>query len=228
MSRLLRRWLGRVRWGSLRRTEPISRAFGLERGTPVDRRYIEGFLAANAGDVRGRVLEIGDDGYTRRFGGGRVTRSDVLHVEPGAPGATIIGDLADGRSVPRAAFDCVILTQTLPFIYDVRAAVASCRGALVDGGVVLATLPGISQLSRYDLERWGDFWRFTPMSARRLFGDAFGADAVEVEARGNVLVATALLHGIAAEELRERELEARDPDYPVIVTVRALARGAPP
>jgi hypothetical protein len=222
------RWRRRgVRWGTLRRAEPVSRAFGFDRGTPVDRRYIEAFLAERSSDIRGRVLEVGDAAYTRRFGGARVVRSDVLHRVAGNADATLVGDLATGDGVPSAAFDCIVLTQVLPFIYEVGAAVATCRRALAPGGVVLATLPGISQISRHDLERWGDFWRFTPLSARRLFAEAFGEAEVEVSARGNVTAAIALLHGLAAEELRASDLERDDSDYPVTICVRARAGKAP-
>lgn len=216
---------GLVRFGSLRRTMPVCRGFGYDRGTPVDRHYIERFLADHAGDVRGRVLEVGDDSYTRRFGGDRVTQRDVLHAIEGNPQATLVGDLATGRGIPRGAFDCIILTQTLFCVYDVAAAIRSARDALRPGGVLLATLPGISQISAYDRERWGDYWRFTSQSARRLFEDSFGGDSVDVRAYGNVLAATALLHGLTCEELRADELDARDDEFEVIVAVRAVSRG---
>ena len=70
--------VGRVRFGDLHRLTPISQCFGFDRGLPVDRYYIERFLARHASEIVGRVLEIGDDTYTRRFGGSRVSRSDVL------------------------------------------------------------------------------------------------------------------------------------------------------
>jgi hypothetical protein len=54
-------------------TAPVSRNFGYDRGLPVDRYYIEGFLDRHKSDVRGHVLEVGDDSYTRRYGGDRVT-----------------------------------------------------------------------------------------------------------------------------------------------------------
>ena len=104
--------VGRVRFGSLRRLTPISRTFGFDRGLPIDRHYIERFLSAHAGDIRGDVLEIGDNAYTRRFGGERVTKSDVLHVSEGNPDATIVGDLTCADFIPSDSFDCVILTQT--------------------------------------------------------------------------------------------------------------------
>jgi hypothetical protein len=211
-----------VRWGGLRRVTPIARKFGFDRGTPVDRVYIDDFLAAHRGEVRGRVLEIADAAYTRRFGDDRVTRSDVLHVTAGHPGATLVGDLVSGAGVPRGAFDCLILTQTLPFVYDVPAALATCHAALRPGGVMLATVPGISQISRYDMDRWGDYWRFTSLSARRLVAGVFGEDRVTVTAYGNVLATIALLHGLAAEELRPAELAARDDDYEVLIGVRAV------
>lgn len=210
-----------VEMGGLRRVTPVSRVFGLDRGTAIDRHYIETFLAAHASDICGRVLEIGDCGYTRRFGGEGVSRSDVLHAAPGNRQATLVGDLATGAGIPREAFDCIILTQTLLCIEDVRSAIANCARALAPGGVVLATVPGISQVSRYDMDRWGDWWRFTTLSARRLFESAFGAGNVAVEAFGNVLAATGFLQGMAAEELTARELEHRDADYELVITIRA-------
>ena len=203
-------------------TEPVSRVFGLDRGTPIDRHYIENFLAEHASDVHGRVLEVGDATYTRRFGGDRVARSDVLHAVAGNRRATLVGDLCSGGGIPTAAFDCIVLTQVLPFLYDVAAAVRTCERALVPGGTVLATVPGISQISRYDMDRWGDFWRFTDRSIRRLFTDAFGEHAtVDVATHGNVAVATAFLQGRSLEEVPPEQLDVVDPDYQVLVTVRA-------
>ena len=201
--------------------QPASRLFGFDRGTPIDRHYIDAFLEANADAVHGRVLEFGDAAYTRKFGQGRVVHSDVLHATPGNPKATIVGDLATGRGVPDAAFDCIILTQVLPFVFDVAGAVASCHRALAPDGVVLATVPGISQISRYDMDRWGDFWRFTTLSIRRLFEEPFGPGNVAVQSHGNVRAATAFLQGLALEEIPADDLALDDPDYQLIITVRA-------
>jgi SAM-dependent methyltransferase len=214
--------LGSVGFGDLRRLSPISRDFGWRRGTPVDRYYIERFLAQNAGDIRGRTLEIADNSYTKRFGGDRVTRSDVLHAVPGNPEATLVGDLATGAGIPSTAFDCIVLTQTLPFIYEFRETVAQIRNALRPGGVALISVPGVSQISRYDMDRWGDYWRFTDASARRVFTDEFEPENVTVVTYGNVLAACAFLHGIAAQELRQAELDHHDGDYQVIIGIRAV------
>lgn len=217
--------VGRVRFGDLRRVTPISPDFGYGRGGPIDRYYIERFLHDRQGDIRGRVLEIGDDAYTRKFGGPRVTRRDVLHVSADAPQATIVADLTDADHVPSDSFDCVILTQTLHVIYDVRAAVATLHRILKPGGVLLATFPGISQI---DPDEWGEswYWGFTTRSARRLFGEFFPDGAARIEAHGNVLVATAFLHGLGVGELRREELARDDPQFEVLITVRAVKPAA--
>ena len=213
--------VGSVDFGDLRRTEPISRVFGLDRGTPVDRYYIEGFLGDQSGSVRGRVLEIGDATYTKRFGGSRVTRSDVLHVSGDSPEATVIADLTDAPQIATGTFDCIILTQTLQFTYSMEKTVAELFRILAPGGCVLCTVPGISQISRYDMDRWGDYWRLTDLSARTLFETAFPPQQVEVTTCGNVLAATAFLHGLAVSELATGELDVRDEDYPLIVAIKA-------
>lgn len=216
------RWppVGRVTAQSLWRVRPISRVYGMDRGFPVDRYYIEAFLAAHSDTIRGRVLEIADNSYTRKFGGSKVTQSDVLHVEEGHKDVTIVADLTQGDELPSNVFDCIICTQTLPFIYEVQAAVSTLHRILKPGGTMLVTLPGITKISSYDVGRWGHYWSFTALSARRLLGETFGGEAVEVSSFGNVLAATAFLHGLASEELKQKELDHRDPDYEVIITAK--------
>ena len=214
--------VGSIDFGDLRRTEPASRVFGLDRGTPIDRYYVEGFLEANAKRVRGRVLEIGDRTYTEQFGGKAVARSDVLHLTGDSPEATIVADLTHAPEIPDDIFDCIILTQTLHFTYSMEAEVSELHRILKPGGCVLCTVPGISQISRFDMERWGDYWRLTSLSARELFETAFAAEQVHVETHGNVLAATAFLHGLAVSELSNVELDVHDDDYQLIVAIRAV------
>jgi len=214
--------LGSVHFGSLRRVTPVSRHLGRDRGLPIDRYYIERFLTAHADRIQGHVLEIDDDRYTRKFGGDRVTRSDVLHVHPNNPRATIVADLTSADQIPSDRFDCIILTQTLPFIYDIHAVVLTLHRILKPGGVVLATVGGITQISRCDMERWGHYWSFTTLSTRLLFEEAFPPANVRVDSFGNVLAATAFLHGLAAEELHPAELDYRDPDYEFLITILAV------
>lgn len=209
-----------VTLGSLDRTTPISRHFGYDRGKPVDRHYIEAFLRRHAADIRGRVLEIGDNAYTRAFGGARVTQSDVLHVDPAAEDATFVGDLQEGHNLPSDAFDCIVLTQTLHLLFDTPAAVATLHRILKPGGVLLVTVPGVSSV---DAGEWGGtwMWSFTSASLARLLSGPFAANDVGVTSYGNVLTAVAFLHGLAEDELRPEHFAVSDPHYPVIVAGRA-------
>ncbi len=220
--------VGMVRFGSLRRLSPISADWGFDRGLPVDRHYIEEFLAAEAASIRGRVLEIDSNDYTRRFGGDQVEQSDVLHIAEMGPGVTLVGDLTNAPHLPSRAFDCIVVTQTLQLIHEVDAAVATIHRLLRPGGTALVTVPGMSPMTRDPEGSWGYHWGFTTLSARRLFERHFEGGAVQVEARGNVLTATAFLQGIAAGELRPEELAYRDPAFELLVTVRAVRAFAAP
>jgi SAM-dependent methyltransferase len=219
LCRLLRpAWLG-----TLRRTTPLSLRWGADRGTPIDRWYIERFLEGHRGDIRGRVLEVKDAGYTRRFGHD-VTAMDVIDIYPANPEATVVVDLTAADAVPADSYDCFILTQTLQFIRDPRAALRHAHRILRPGGVLLATAPTASRVIR-QFDYLEDYWRFTTSACTALFTERFGASAVDVRGRGNVLVSIAFLTGLAAEELSRRELETDDPDFPVLVTVRAVKSG---
>ncbi|MBV9580867.1 MAG: methyltransferase domain-containing protein [Chloroflexi bacterium] len=224
----MRHALSRLRhpaWlGTVRRTAPLSEIWGHDRGRPIDRFYIERFLDQHRRDIHGRVLEIRDNTYTRCFGGG-VVRSDILDVFPTNPMATIITDLAAADAIASNVYDCVILTQTLQYVPEMRAALVHTHRILRPGGVLLATLPGIA---RVDLAAQAtDYWRFTVASCTLLFGEVFGAGRATVRSHGNVLVAIATLLGMAQEELRPRELETSDEAFPVLITVRAMKQASP-
>src|SRR5581483_187798 len=211
--------IGLVSMGALRRLTPISRSWGYERGGPIDRYYIEGFLAEHQHDVRGHVLEIQNDRYTRLFGGDRVTKSDVLDMNPANRRATIIADLTAADALASETFDCIIFTQTLHAIDDPRPVVETLYRILKPGGILLATLPGISQVREQD---WGGYWSGGHRSARVMFARVFGASAVEIRTYGNVLAAIAFLQGLGALELRRDELDYHDPAYEVSIAIRAV------
>jgi ubiquinone/menaquinone biosynthesis C-methylase UbiE len=159
-----------------------------------------------------------------QFGADRVTTSDVLHVSAGNPAATLQGDLTRADHIPSNAFDCILLTQTLHLIYDLQAATTTLHRILKPGGVLLVTVPGLSQLED---GQWAStwYWSFTGLSASRLFSQMFSD--VEVKTHGNVLAATAFLQGMAAEELRGEELEHNDPLYQLVITIRAVKATEP-
>jgi len=200
--------------------EPVSRRFGADRGRPVDRVYIERFLARHAGDIRGRCVEIYEPTYVERFGGDEVDQVDVLDAAADAPRATIHGDLS---ALPAGAFACFVLTQTLQLIADPATALRQAHAALRPGGVLLATVPGISQLASHD-DNFPDHVRYTAAGLRALAVPVFGT--VEIEAPGNVVTATAFLYGLAEHEVDPRAFAREDPDYELVVCLRAV-RGEP-
>jgi SAM-dependent methyltransferase len=213
--------LAAMNTGRIGSAAPLSRSWGYDRGTPIDRYYIERFLSGHAGDVRGHLLEVQEDGYSRRFGGASVTRQDILNVDASNPRATIVGDLADPDTLPEGKFDCVILTQTLHLVFDMAAAVANIRRSLRPGGVLLITVPGITSV--WPDADYGWYWSLTDQSLTRLLCECFERDKVSVETFGNLFAATAFLHGAAVEEVPRRKLETFDPAFPVTIAARAVA-----
>ena len=213
-------------WSLLRRVRPYRRSLGAGRGECIDRYYIEKFLAESQQSIRGHVAEIWGDDYTRRFGGDNVEQSDVLDIDENNLRRTITIDLTQTASAPEGVFDCIICTQTLPFIYDYPSAVRSLHKMLKPTGVLLVTVPGICQsIPRQMLGGAdGDWWRFTGRSAGRIIGEIFNDSGMIVQTYGNVLTATAFLHGLVQEEITLAEFDYRDPDYEVIIGVKATKR----
>ncbi len=215
-------------WSALRRLRPNRPNLGGRRGKYIDRFYIEAFLASWQETICGRVAEIQSDEYTKLFGQGRVEHSDILDLNEKNDNRTITIDLTQTASAPENAFDCIICAQTLFIIRDYTSALRSLYKMLKPSGVLLATMPGISPVIRGDLiaGEGADWWRFTSRSAQHAFSQVFGEANVNVKAYGNVLTATAFLHGLVQEELTRPELEFNDPDYEVVIGVRATKQVA--
>jgi len=212
-----------VRFGSFRRLTPISPIFAIDRGLPIERYYIEQFLDRHRTDIAGRALEFGDPFYLDKFGDDRVTHKEIFsYVE--SPGATIVGDLTGEGDLPVGVLDCIVCTQTIQMIYDIRLAVRTLHSMLKPGGVLLVTSHGTSKIGRHlDTDGWGEYWHITQQAARSLFDENFDGE-VTVGAYGNVLTAMCALHGLASEELTPKELDHTDRDFDVVVTVRAVKR----
>lgn len=207
---------------------PITDDWGFARGQPVDRVYIERFLSQHRGDIRGHVLEIGDNSYTLRFGGGRVDKSIIADVEMHNVKATIVADLTDAPQVPDNTFDCVILTQVLVLIFDVEAALQTVWRILKPGGIALITVPGISQIGTDATESAAWSWSFYPKTLRKLLVRRFDTQKLIVESFGNVKTAIAFLAGLAQEDLAPEDFRHSDSRYPLIVAARAVKPGPPP
>lgn len=214
--------VGALDWGQLRRVTPVSPIFGIDRGFPIERYYIEQFLEANASDIRGRTMELGDPFYIEKFGGDRVDQPEVLHYVEGNPQATLVADLTDAPHLESDSFDCIIFTQTLQMIFDMGAALDTIHRILKPGGTLLLTTHGISKIGRRKpRDDWGEYWHLTAQSCELLFERHFQGAEIAIQSYGNVLAATAALHGIVSEELTPEELDHHDEDFEVVVGVRA-------
>jgi len=215
--------IGKVNFGDFNHTNPISREFGMGRGYPIDRYYIENFLEAKSSVIKGHVLEIGDNQYTLMYGGAAVSKSDVLHLNNSNNKATIIGDLTDLPDVADNVFDCIILTQTLQFIYDYRKALSTCQRILKPGGTLLLTVPNVAPL---DDREWGSlyYWSFTDKGILKSLEEAFLDGALEVKHYGNVFTSTAFLQGLCLADIPKEKLEFNDPYIQMIVAGKAVKK----
>lgn len=194
----------------------------MSRGQPVDRYYVDRFLSRHAADIRGRVLEIGDDGYTRRFGTVDVVQSDVLDVDASNQGATMIADLCNAPGLPSDQFDCVIITQVLVLTRDPVAALRTLNRICKPGGVILCTCGAISRVSVHEGERENWRWSVYVPTAQLLFEEAgFVPESLIIESWGNLRVATAFLWGLAQEDIKEEDFLPNDPGFPLITSIRA-------
>ena len=214
--------VGCVRFGDLRRLEPISERWGRDRGLPIDRYYIEHFMTLNSKHIKGHVLEFGDDRYIRNFYNNDISLSDIININKETnPKTTIVADIVNAPHVPSDMYDCIIFTQTLQFIYEYKKAIETLYRILKPGGVLLATFPGISQTSGTIWSRYW-CWNFTILSAENLFKEFFPQENIEISAFGNLICAASFLYGLSAEELTTDELNYHDPRYEIIITVKAI------
>lgn len=198
---------------------PVSKRFGLERGTAIDRFYIEKFLSEHQKCIHGTVMEIADNRYMKMFSE-NIKEAVLLHVNGWGDGV-IQGNLATGEGIIENSVDCIICTQTIQCIYDIHSVVRNIYKLLKPGGTALITAASIAQLSMYDYKNWGEYWRFTAQSMRKLLSEVFIENQIEVYAYGNMKAAMGFLYGVCQEEMEPADLEYRDEQFPMIVAASA-------
>ena len=86
----------------------------------------------------------------------------------------------------------------------------------------MLTASAISQISLYDYKNWGEYWRFTDQSMKKLLAEVFDESQIEVYSYGNMKAAMAFLFGVCQEEMNLADLEYYDEQFPMIVA--AIAR----
>ncbi len=217
LSRIFR---PRVVYSLLNFKKPISNEYGFDRGTPIDRYYIENFLESNKNLITGNCLELLNSNYTDKFGK-NVIKSNILDINTDNKKATIYGDLRNLSNVPDSTYDCIILTQVFQFIDDVSSAIKECHRILKPGGVLLVTVPTLGRVDCMSGVQ-GDYWRFTTASASYLFKKYFSTDKLEINSFGNVSAAINFLAGVSLEEVNKEGLDFNDVNFPCLITIKAF------
>jgi SAM-dependent methyltransferase len=216
LLRCIVRRRGLPRWGNLRRREPFSAKWGIDRGTPVDRYFGDRFFAENRHLIVGRVLEVQTSIYTARYGSA-VTRADSVDID-GQCQPTFVCDLARADDVIASnAYDCFLLPYTLPFIKDLQAALRNVLRVVKPGGVVLATTTVVAP----ELADYPEYWRITEQGWRETLAAEWPGCEIEVRTHGNCVSAIAAILGLAQEELTTQELNRNDPRFPVLISIKA-------
>ncbi len=199
--------------------KPISKVSGIERGKAVDRYYIEHFLNCNSSYIKDTVMEIASNDYIKKFGGDKVKKELILHVA-GWGKNTFKGNFETGEGIKENMADCLICTQTLQYIYDLKAAIRNIYKLLKPKGTALITVPGIKSLFIYDEQNWGERWSFTKESMRQLCLEVCEEKDFIVESYGNVKIAAAYLYGVCCEDLKKEDFEYNDAQFPFLITVK--------
>lgn len=197
---------------------PLSNKWGFDRGLPIHRYYLEQFLHEFSFDIHGHCLEFQGDSYTIRFGGSRVTKLDILHIDDSNPKATIVADVTKPTGITDNYFDSIICTHVLHMILDLDKAIAELMRILKPGGILLVAVPHISMCG----EKTHEVWRFTPEGLQMVLARAFGKDNVRIKAYGNSLTAAGDLRGLVTHEFTQKELDYHDPRFAIEVCARAV------
>lgn len=203
--------------------KPLSDLWGSDRGQPILRYYAEQFLREFQQDIQGHCVEFMDNRYTSRFGGKRVQKIDILHLDGSNPYATLIGDLTQPNNFPSDAFDCILCTYVLHTIFRPDIAMQELYRMLKPGGVLLVIVPHVSMCD----PQWHELWRFTDEGLQQLLATSFGDEHVTIRAYGNALTAAGNIRGLAAHEFTRAELDVNDPRFASLVCARAVKQPDP-
>ncbi len=208
----------------LNRTTPFNKTAGTAGGGAIDRYYITEFLNQNAVCIAGNVLESLNASDAGGWGGASINSSKLL-INNGEGQPVIIPESGTTRQKQTPQYDCILLVQFLHQVYDYKKMMRFCFQSLKKGGVLLLTVPGISTTGYGGRNDDTPYWNFTGNAINRFLAEYFNPADIRVTTYGNVLAATALLHGIGASALTPLELSENDPNYQVIVAAKVTKHG---
>tara|TARA_Y100000385_G_scaffold274995_1_gene318802 strand:+ start:293 stop:985 length:693 start_codon:yes stop_codon:yes gene_type:complete len=199
----------------------ISNDFGFGRGTPIDRYYLEIFLKTNQKYFIGESLEFGSDFYLKKYNN-RIKSFDVFtsFLDKKNSKNIIKGDLSLIEDLPKEKYDFIVCTNVLNFIYEIDSAIKGLHKMLKKNGICLISLAGFStHVSRYDMDKWGDYWRLSKKTAIKIFKKN-NFEIEECNSYGNVYLASAQMKGFCVEDIDNEMLKNVDNDYQMLITLR--------
>ena len=198
----------------------LSNDYGDSRGTPITRYYIQHFFLNLNHFGWGNCLEFEDNRYTNQFGK-NVTKYNTFKFSNkyNDKDNLIIGDLTKIPLLPKERFDFIVCTNVLNFIFDFESAIKGIYRMLKKEGKCIITLDGpSSHISRYDMERWGDYWRFTNLSAKKIF-ERSNFKIEQNTVYGNPYACSAQLNGFSIQDIDQSKLFPSEKDYQLLIAL---------
>ncbi len=194
--------------------------FGVSRGTPLDRKLISDYLWTATRDIDSMnltVLEFGD-----RIISENMLKKSISWIflysqkfEIDTKNKIIYGDLTnfdESYSAIYGTFDIILSTQLMAFTDDPFAVVKNLNKMMKKDGVLVGTEPFLSPVSRYDNEKWGDYFRFTLKGMKKLL-DSAKFTISEITPLGNFSWSLALSKGLVQEDNLKLPISIDDGRY---------------
>lgn len=200
--------IGTLNWGDLRRGKPFCNEFGFERGTPIDRYYLDKFISSIRHLVKGKVVEIGGALSNReQYGFENTSTYDAVDLLS-SPFVNICGDIHESNLLKPDYYDTILLFNVLEHCHTPQKVVDNIHNWLASSGYCLAIVPNAQRIHNNP----GDYWRILPDGMKTLFQNFA---KVQVTTYGSPTSLIASYMGIAAQELTHDELTEINPLYPV-------------
>ena len=189
--------------------KPVDAMYGMRRGVPIARYYIDRYLEKIANTIHGDVLEFGEPTYCA----GLNCKYETISIDETNTSATLHMDICDESvvSIRQHYYDFIICTAVLQLVPDPQRAINNMHGMLKPGGTLVLAEKCVSMIDPWFASI--DKWRFTPAGMRALLASFANVD---VSGFGNLYTMCAYLTGMASGEIPTAKLEYHDSSYPIV------------